>query len=234
METLYRAGLSNALSATALALLVACLGRVLVASAGRDALSLAARALKLITPPLFEVPIPWISEFAASEPGAPESSSCRSSPTWLSSPWPCQVEARCSTRSSFGADWRLKMQGSANRPWPPIMARPAPSSCKSSRSTGGGLASSSGSRASRRRSWYQPGASLGFRFSCARPSPWPKRLQERVDELADELGRLHAPLRSGGSAATLSPMVWAVGWRPRLLIFRSISGKASTSASARP
>ena len=59
METLYRAGLSNALSATFLALLVACLGRVL---ARRPAVLHCLWLLvlvKLVTPPLYEVSIPW-------------------------------------------------------------------------------------------------------------------------------------------------------------------------------
>ena len=59
METLYRAGLSNAVSATVLALVVACLGRVL----GRRPAVLHCLwllvLLKLVTPPLYEVSIPW-------------------------------------------------------------------------------------------------------------------------------------------------------------------------------
>ena len=59
METLYRAGLSNAVSATLLALLVACLGRVL---ARRPAVLHCLWLLvlvKLVTPPLYELPVPW-------------------------------------------------------------------------------------------------------------------------------------------------------------------------------
>jgi bla regulator protein blaR1 len=59
VETLYRAGLSNAVSATFLALMVACLGRVL---ARRPAVLHCLWLLvlvKLVTPPLYELPVPW-------------------------------------------------------------------------------------------------------------------------------------------------------------------------------
>ena len=60
METLYHSGLSNAVSATVLALAVACLGRLLWR---RPALLHGLWVLvlvKLITPPLYDVPIPWL------------------------------------------------------------------------------------------------------------------------------------------------------------------------------
>ncbi len=63
METLFYAGLSNALTATFLALLVVCLGRFL----GRRPAVLHCLWLlvlvKLVTPPLYEVPVPWPETF---------------------------------------------------------------------------------------------------------------------------------------------------------------------------
>ena len=59
METLLRAGLSNAVTATFLALLVACLSRPL---ARRPAILHGLWLLvliKLVTPPIYEVAIPW-------------------------------------------------------------------------------------------------------------------------------------------------------------------------------
>ena len=59
METLYHAGLSNAVSATVLSLAVACLGRVL----GRRPAVLHCLwvlvLLKLVTPSIYEVSVPW-------------------------------------------------------------------------------------------------------------------------------------------------------------------------------
>ena len=59
METLLHAGLSNAVSATFLALLVACLGRVLARRPAVLHCLWLLVLLKLVTPPLYEVPIPW-------------------------------------------------------------------------------------------------------------------------------------------------------------------------------
>jgi beta-lactamase regulating signal transducer with metallopeptidase domain len=59
METLLRAGFSNAVAATLMALLVACLSRPL---ARRPAIRHGLWVLvlvKLITPPIYEIPIPW-------------------------------------------------------------------------------------------------------------------------------------------------------------------------------
>ena len=59
METLLRAGVSNAVAATVLALVVTCLSRPL---ARRPAILHGLWLLvllKLVTPPIYEVPIPW-------------------------------------------------------------------------------------------------------------------------------------------------------------------------------
>ena len=70
METLYRAGLSNAVSATALALVVACLGRVL----GRRPAVLHCLwmlvLLKLVTPSIYEVSVPWPESSSAADESA--------------------------------------------------------------------------------------------------------------------------------------------------------------------
>ncbi len=59
METLYRAGLSNAVSATVLALVVACLGRLLARRPAVLHCLWLIVLVKLVTPPLYEVSVPW-------------------------------------------------------------------------------------------------------------------------------------------------------------------------------
>jgi bla regulator protein BlaR1 len=67
VETLYHAGLSNAVSATVLALVVACLGRVL----GRRPAVLHCLwllvLLKLVTPSFYDVPVPWPEPLSSAE-----------------------------------------------------------------------------------------------------------------------------------------------------------------------
>ena len=70
METLLHAGLSNALSATFLALLVACLGRLLARRPAILHCLWLLVLLKLVTPPLYEVAIPWPESLAAREEAA--------------------------------------------------------------------------------------------------------------------------------------------------------------------
>jgi len=65
VETLLDAGLSNAVTATFLALLVACLGWVLARRPAVLHCLWLLVLLKLVTPPLYEVAIPWPRPFAA-------------------------------------------------------------------------------------------------------------------------------------------------------------------------
>ena len=67
VETLLHAGLSNAVSATFLALLVACLGRFLARRPAVLHCLWLLVLLKLVTPPLYEVPIPWPESLSSSE-----------------------------------------------------------------------------------------------------------------------------------------------------------------------
>ncbi len=74
METLYRAGLSNAATATVLALAVGCLSRPLSRRPAILHCLWMLVLLKLVTPPLFEVSIPWPeqSRVASAVPNTPE------------------------------------------------------------------------------------------------------------------------------------------------------------------
>jgi len=72
VETLLHAGLSNAVSATFLALVVACLGRVLARRPAVLHCLWLLVLLKLVTPPLYEVSIPWPKPFTeVQEPARP-------------------------------------------------------------------------------------------------------------------------------------------------------------------
>jgi beta-lactamase regulating signal transducer with metallopeptidase domain len=66
VETLLHAGLSNAVSATFLAVLVACLGRVLVRRPAILHCLWLLVLLKLVTPSLYEIPISWPETLTAS------------------------------------------------------------------------------------------------------------------------------------------------------------------------
>src|SRR6516165_10864558 len=77
VETIVRAGLSNAVAATVLALVVACLARPLARRPAILHCLWLLVLLKLVTPPLYEVPISWPDTLTAStathveaEPGA--------------------------------------------------------------------------------------------------------------------------------------------------------------------
>ena len=61
------AGLSNAVSATLLAVLVACLGRVLARRPAILHCLWLLVLLKLVTPPLYQVPIPWPESLSSDE-----------------------------------------------------------------------------------------------------------------------------------------------------------------------
>ena len=71
METLLHAGLSNAVSATLLAVLVACLGRVLARRPAILHCLWLLVLLKLVTPPLYQVPIPWPESLSSDEKNSP-------------------------------------------------------------------------------------------------------------------------------------------------------------------
>ncbi len=67
MDTLWQAGLSNAVSATFLALLVACLARVIARRPAVLHCLWLLVLIKLVTPPLVHVPLPWSDPFLAEQ-----------------------------------------------------------------------------------------------------------------------------------------------------------------------
>src|SRR5262245_56067006 len=72
MESLLRAGLSNAVAATLMALLVTCLSRPLARRPAVVHGLWLLVLLKLITPPVYEVPIPWPVASAGPTPTSAE------------------------------------------------------------------------------------------------------------------------------------------------------------------
>ncbi len=71
MEKLFHAGVSNAVSATFLALLVACVARPLARRPAVLHCLWFLVLLKLVTPPLYEVAIPWPASWSGGHDFSP-------------------------------------------------------------------------------------------------------------------------------------------------------------------
>ncbi len=77
METIVRAGLSNAVAATVLALVVACLARPLARRPAVLHCLWLLVLLKLVTPPLYEVPLAWPASWAGTREAPAPAAVCR-------------------------------------------------------------------------------------------------------------------------------------------------------------
>jgi bla regulator protein blaR1 len=218
VETLYRAGLSNALSATFLALLVACLGRVLARRpAVLHCLWLLVLA-KLVTPPLYELSVPWPEPLTLSREPA-------RSPrlVFIESVEQSAQDAAVASETvgpmAFTADRRVSGSDAAAR--------------------------SVSDRISEQRIAVQPalwssidwmrlaiaiwvcGALTTLVVSIRRIRQFQRLLrdaypvgvdtQDWVNELAANLGLSRSPT-GWWVSGKLSPLVWPLGWRPRLII----------------
>ncbi len=187
---LLHAGLSNAVSATFLALLVACLGRPL---ARRPAVLHCLWLLvlvKLVTPPLYTVPIPLLGKPAALEESpAPAGTLVLE----IADRGVNDVSARIEEQPSGSLLWnRFDVD------WPRLFAAIW-------------LAGSVASIivATRR--------IVRFQRLLNDAQPASEEIQEWVDELAINLG-LERPPSVWWTTAKLSPMLWALGRSPRLII----------------
>jgi bla regulator protein blaR1 len=192
VETLWRAGLNNAVSATFLALLVACLGRVLTRRPAVLHCLWVLVLLKLLAPPLLHVPLPWRDPFAADRAPASvmlEVTSVRQVPA-------ADVDPRDVPRALSADDgllvaspafvWRelseiLWLAG--------IVTTLAVSAWRIAR----------------------------FRLLLREASPVDAEMQDWVDELAVSLGLVRAP-SVWWIGGPVSPLVWSLGGRPRLII----------------
>jgi bla regulator protein blaR1 len=206
VETLYRAGLSNAVSATVLALVVACLGRVL----GRRPAVLHCLwmlvLLKLVTPPIYEVPVPWPESSSAAD----ESASA------------LEVVLSERVRELVGPDNSDNVVDDQLADAAGILGQGnAHAAC----SWLGEWLSIDWMRLASM-IWIAGAVttlvvSIGrirrFRLLLRDARPADDEIQEWVDELAASLG-VDGPPSVWWIGGKLSPMVWSLGWRPRLIL----------------
>jgi bla regulator protein BlaR1 len=191
VETLLHVGLSNALLATLLALLAALVGRCCRRPAVRHGLWLLV-LLKLVTPPLLPLDLPW--------PAAPAPAA---EPVVAATLIPAEVDA-VSAEEEGGAAEMLSL------PAPPTPVAPAAVSGEMVV----GAVWLTGSLL-----WLAVAALRVARFQHllrhARPAP--AALQEQAEHLAQRLGLARCP-GVWFVPAPVSPLLWALGRTPRLLL----------------
>jgi bla regulator protein blaR1 len=219
VDTLLHAGLSNAISATFLALLVACLGRVLARRPAILHCLWLLVLLKLVTPPLYEVPIPWPETLTASsdDKANAESSSIGATgavyyldvtdlreSTALTVPAadvPVLAQKPVDDGIILSEETRVAIESAClwlSLNWMPIVG-------------GLWLAGTLASLAiSVRRI-------IRFQVLLRAARPGSDEIQDWVDELAANLG-IHQPPRVWWIDGKLSPMLWAVCGCPKLII----------------
>jgi beta-lactamase regulating signal transducer with metallopeptidase domain len=210
------AGLSNAISATFLALLVACLGRVLARRPAILHCLWLLVLLKLVTPPVYEIPISWPESLTAgskdsasalttsigevylvelTDPREPLALDDAAADVRVASPEPAYQgivlaeEARIAIE--IAGRW-LSLH------WMPIVA---------ALWLAGTLATLAISLRRITR----------FQVLLREARPGSDEIQDWVDELVAKLG-IHQPPRVWWIDGKLSPMLWAVFGRPRLII----------------
>ncbi len=208
METLFRAGVSNAVSATFLAMVVACLSRPLARRPAILHCLWLLVLLKLVTPPLYEVPIPWP---ASSGPGE-RKESVVVPPVAESLP---RAEMPI---DELVVEWNLTTDLPDNTQEEPQAD-----------------ASSTTWSAS---DWVRPlaaiwlgGTAMIFLVSFRRIQRFQGLLQATrpasqseqvwVNAMAIRLGLRRSPVLEWVQAK-LSPMIWSLGWRPRLIVPRDL------------
>jgi beta-lactamase regulating signal transducer with metallopeptidase domain len=228
VETLLEVGLSNAAAALLLALLAAGIGLVCRRPALAHALWLLV-LLKLVTPPLWRVPVPWPArgEQAAAVPvEAPaEVAAVEELPPPLAvEPAEAPADEDVIPAAEEEAKAGPALEEETLTPVPKAPAD-APVAADVPWAWVGGGVWLAGSLA-----WF---ALAGFRLwrfarglKHARPAP--AALQRRADELARRLGLRRAPavwLVPG----RMTPMLWAVGAAPRLLLPAALMKQVSVA-----
>ncbi len=217
METLLRAGLSNAVAATVLALVVACLSRPLARRpAVLHGLWLLV-LLKLVTPPIYEVPIPWPISDSPAEASLSQVQLIQIQPEVASGErdgsLPDDSDAYASTDLS-GAELAVIVDD-------PIGAGLV---------TRSPLMTATYSSFDWRR-WavmaWAAGSLVMLFVSCRRigrfqrlirsAAPATGEEREWLEVLAGEIGVRRVP-DLFWVRARLSPLVWSLGWRPRLIL----------------
>jgi beta-lactamase regulating signal transducer with metallopeptidase domain len=204
METLLHIGLSNAVLATLLALLAAGVSLVCRRPALCHSLWLLV-FLKLVTPPLYRVPVP---EFAPAAIPVPEETASplpplpatdpvvgppAPAPTWLDTPWPVEPPAPPPAPAAPTFAW----QTAVSAVW----------------LTGSVL-------------WWTLALcrTLHFRLFLRHARPAPDDLRDRTRRLAGLLGLAGCP-EVWLVPAPVSPLLWALGRSPRLLLPAGLWGR---------
>ena len=209
------AGLSNALSATFLALLVACLGRVLARRPAILHCLWLLVLLKLVTPPLYEIPISWPETLSASqkatsagasgaggasiyldvvgslEPVALNDLEAETADLRLAAMEDCPVEGIVDAAIARSLEW-LSLH------WAPIVA----------------VIWLTGTLATLLISVRRV---FRFQLLLREAQPASEEVQDWVDRLAVSLGIDRLP-QAWWISGKLSPMLWALGGCPRLII----------------
>jgi beta-lactamase regulating signal transducer with metallopeptidase domain len=210
VETLFRAGVNNAVSATLLAMVVACLSRPLARRPAILHCLWLLVLLKLVTPPLYEVPIPWP---ASSGPLERKGAAAVVMPTVVES-----LPRSEMTGDAFEVEWKLVTDLPDN----------TREETRAAASSGQWSASD----------WVGPLVAIWLvgtamivivsfrrirRFQSLLQATRPASRQEQawVDAMASRLGLRRGPVFEWVQAK-LSPMIWSLGWRPRLIIPRDL------------
>jgi beta-lactamase regulating signal transducer with metallopeptidase domain len=210
VENLYRTGLSNALSATVLALLVACLAHVLWRRPAILHCLWLLVLLKLVTPSLYEVPIPYLNsvgEALASE-SARDNVIVTTEPQGFVPSSEGEVFLGLETYSDIDVD-RQPDEQVVRRP----VDRPAFDWMRLAYViwTAGSVVTFVVSFGRIRR----------FRVLLREAEPAGADTQEWVDELAISMGLEGSP-SVWWVSGKVSPMVWSLGWRPQLILPREL------------
>jgi bla regulator protein blaR1 len=210
VETLYRSGLSNAISATVLALVVACLARVLWRRPAVLHCLWVLVLVKLVTPPLYDVPVPWLKSSSVNR----ESESRPHFIVWELDPAATVPPESDDVVSELEAD--SAMTGDQQPARPSVPQVPALPSIDWLRLawliwvTGTVTTMIVSIRRIRR-----------FQVLLRSAEPADVETQEWVDELAASLGLDRSP-SVWWVAGKLSPLVWSLSWRPRLILPREL------------
>jgi beta-lactamase regulating signal transducer with metallopeptidase domain len=214
VETLLLAGLSNAVSATLLALLVACLARFLVRRPAVLHCLWMLVLLKLVTPPLFEVPVWWPRSWRAAD-ATPVLASAPSDNLALAPAARVPELAFGQITTPITARGPERAQGTDRgilevRPAALSLLRRLELDWLRLAATIWLAGSAAAGVAAMRRI-------MRFQRLLRDASPADGAIQDWVDELAANLGLERGPT-VWWTSAKLSPMIWALGRHPRLIL----------------
>jgi beta-lactamase regulating signal transducer with metallopeptidase domain len=222
VETLLHAGLSNAVTATFLALFVACLGRVIVRRPAILHCLWLVVLLKLVTPPLYEVAIPWPSVLSEVREREPDPVPVGVEPMAGIGEYALALPQALETPEVRVGEIVLEPLGGADPAAAgtesnPVLSSPTerlPLNWMTLLATAWLAGTLVVLVLTGRRVWR-------FERLLRQAEPACEDAQQQVDELAQSLGLVRAPSVwwIGGS---LSPLVWAIGRHPRLIIPRAL------------